>query len=79
MLLQHGDTLWYRDRAFDLMDEPLEANFTLISSRPDFVRSSAASRRETSHQRILPGYWTTSRVVRRLRRMTYCDSHGEYS
>jgi hypothetical protein len=56
MLLQHGDTLWYRDRAFDLMDEPLEAYFTLISSRPDFVRSSAASRGYVANWAVQDGW-----------------------
>ncbi|MFA7505819.1 MAG: hypothetical protein WCZ28_14055 [Burkholderiaceae bacterium] len=32
----HGDTLTHRGREFALIDQPLEAYFELIGSRPDF-------------------------------------------
>ena len=32
----HGDTLTHRGREFALIDQPLEAYFQLIGSRPDF-------------------------------------------
>ncbi len=44
MKLHRGDTLSYRDREFDVLEQPLEAYFDLIGERPSFLRCSDHSR-----------------------------------
>lgn len=44
MLFQHGDMLAYRERHFDLIDQPLEPYFSMIGHRPDFLRNGDGSR-----------------------------------
>ena len=56
MLFQRGDTLSYREKTFDLIDQPLEAYFTLIQSRPKFMRSSDESRGYVAHWMIEDGW-----------------------
>jgi hypothetical protein len=56
MLFQRGDTLSYRDRSFELIDQPLEAYFALINSRPQFARSSEQSRGYVANWMIEDGW-----------------------
>ncbi len=44
MKVLRPDTLSYREREFDLLEQPLEAYFNLIGGRPRFVRGADGGR-----------------------------------
>ena len=56
MQFQTADRLYHRDLAYDLIDQPLEAYFDLIDSRPPFLRSNAASRGYFAEWTIFDGW-----------------------
>lgn len=65
MNFQHADRLIYRERSYDLMDQPLEAYFDLIDSRPPFLRTNPSSRGYFAEWAIVDGwlYLTTIKAL----------------
>src|SRR5690606_9269970 len=59
----HGDTLTHRGREFALIDQPLEAYFELIGSRPDF--DSGNGRGYAAHWIIEDGWLYLDRLTGR--------------
>ncbi len=59
----HGDTLTHRGREFALIDQPLEAYFELIGSRPDF--DSGNGRGYAAHWTIEDGWLYLSTLTGR--------------
>lgn len=53
---QHADRLIFRDRSYDLIDQPLEAYFDLIGSRPPFLRPQPTSRGYIADWEIVDGW-----------------------
>jgi hypothetical protein len=56
MNFQHADRIVYCERSYDLMDQPLEAYFDLIDSRPPFLRPNPNSRGYFADWAIVDGW-----------------------
>lgn len=56
MKCQHVDRLLFRERRYDLLDQPLEAYFDLIDSRPPFLRPNPESRGYMADWEVVDGW-----------------------
>lgn len=56
MKIQHTDRLLFRERNYDLLDQPLEAYFDLIDSRPPFLRPNPSSRGYMAEWEVVDGW-----------------------
>lgn len=52
----HGDTLLYRERTFELVDQPLEQYFELIGSRPELEPGENGAREYAARWTIEDGW-----------------------
>jgi len=69
----HGDTLTHGGREFELIDQPLEAYFELIGSRPDFDASNG--RGYAAHWTIEDGWLYLARLTGRWARSEPLSMH----
>lgn len=69
----HGDTLTHRGREFEMIDQPLEAYFELIGSRPDF--DSANGRGYAAHWLIEDGWLYLAKLTGRWARSEPLSMH----
>ena len=66
MLKHTGDALWYRDRAYSLIDAPLQAYFAMHGNRPELSGSSALPRGYSATWAIEDGWLYMTSLTARL-------------